>query len=311
MLDRGKYVIGPMPEQDRCFDARQVDAPEPAHRQHIVDPAIGAISQRLGIGFGQQPANSHVINNPAVRSGEFRTQGLKQAFGVVADLIRQRYQLGLNRCQPIVCPVAFADVESGHSVEPVQVLGVRWGKPNQDRRALYPFAQSSRTGEGVRTAAGAADNTETVDPQLVSDGAYIRSRVRDGPPAMTTRHAVARSVVADQPDTQPVQDARPWSRAGTAARRAVQQEDGHAVRPTPALHGHAAPIGNIDHLRHQGLPQSTGPPRPQQLPMAARANAQATTAIDKLNVRAPVPMLEGYSSKWTSAAAGWTLVVQL
>jgi MinD-like ATPase involved in chromosome partitioning or flagellar assembly len=266
MRDRGEHVILAVPQQDRDLDVLQREPPGLAKGQHVIDPAVRPVLHRFLVGPYELAVYRHIGDDPPVRVAHLRLERDQQALGVLADLIGALGQVGrqdlLSQDQrDAVVTVAgahfvFIDIRLRHAVEPVEVLGVRRGEPDQDGDAAQAIgADQGGAGERVRPAAGAAHHAELRKPQRVSDREHVTGRIGDRPSPGPAGIPVAWPVIADQLDAEPVQDTAPRDRPVAAARGSVQQEYRESFRVAPAVKTDAAPIGNLDYLRQSSLPE--------------------------------------------------------
>jgi len=127
----------------------------------------------------------------------------------------------------------------------------------------------------VRATPGTTNHSDLLSwTQRVSDRADIRCRIRYRPAVLTTGAAIPRSVVAYEPYAKLVQNASARPGPAATARRAMQQEDRHPIRRTPALHSRPAPVGNTDHLSHHSPLKLADLPGRARLPGLRREEAR-------------------------------------
>src|SRR2546430_11150560 len=86
-------------------------------------------------------------------------------------------------------------------LEPLEPAGVVRRDRGERRRRDQTFVATCRAGQGVRAAAGNAPRGEALEPELVRDLSDIGDATDDTPARGARRGAVARPVVADQPDS--------------------------------------------------------------------------------------------------------------
>lgn len=255
-----------MPDQDWTRDRGQVEHPFHAQRERVIDPAVRAMPECFGIGVGQQPLDGHLIHDPAVGAGELRAEFLQQQLGIVTDQLAAFGQDLGDRARIGVSPPVLGGVRCRHALIPIQAGGVRRRHPDQCGNALHPLAEPLGAREGVRCATGAAHYAEPVDAQSIGDHPYVCRRVGDTATGVTIRTAIARPVVADEPDAEPVENARARPRPAPASGGAVQEEDRNPVLGSDAVHSEVTPVRSGYRLCHSGLPrvslihQRHGPP---------------------------------------------------
>ena len=108
--------------------------------------------------------------------------------------------------------------------------------------------------QGVRGAPGPAHDAKSVNSEVIGDSLDVIGGVRDPAVRKPVRARVARPVIADQADAEPVEDNSARTRAIAASWRAVKEEHRLSVRVTQALHRQPSPIRSLDLLRHSSLP---------------------------------------------------------
>src|SRR6516162_1114574 len=135
---------------------------------------------------------------------------------------RSEVALGVLKC---------LNIRLGHPAEPVQAFSVIRRETAQRGDAYRPVTQvrGSGAGQRVRGAARSAYYAEPVNAEMVRDSLDVVGRVRDTAAFLAVRTGIARPVVTDQPDPEPVQEDSARPRTAERAWRPMQQEHGEPV----------------------------------------------------------------------------------
>ena len=142
------------------------------------------------------------------------------------------------------CPPKLLDVLRIHPREEVKVFGVVGSDPDDAGCSRHPVRQAGRDGKRVRAAARAANQRETLDPDVIRNRPDIVDAIDDASARMPFGTSVARAVVGNDSRSDirvvalvvvPAQ-ARSW--------RSVQREDGEAVGVAPLGIRKCAPIAS-------------------------------------------------------------------
>ena len=151
---------------------------------------------------------------------------------------RQSQGRAVRRC--------IADVRVAHAAEPVEALGLERCQADHRTGLSDTVGQLRGAGQRVRAAAGAAEDAELLDLQIVGDRLDIVGRVRDRPAGLAVGPAVTGAVEGDQPDAHRVEKPQFRHRLQPAAWRPVQEENGIPGRIARNPHREPAPIRCFD-----------------------------------------------------------------
>src|SRR5579872_4838565 len=103
----------------------------------------------------------------------------------------------------------------------------------------------------MRRASRSADYTEFADVKMIRDGLDIFGRIGNTAVLLAIRAWIAGPVIADQADSEPMQEDSARAGAAECARRPVQQK--HRMLPrwsTRDLDRQPVPAGALNHMRH-------------------------------------------------------------
>ena len=269
VCDRDEPVVGAVQKQHGSVDGRDVEAPGPEEREVVVQPAVDAVGEAVGSAL-QHLVRELVGQNLAIGRAEQRLEERDDVRGVrtpqlscvVLEEAPQR-RLAFEH-GPELHEVRFT--HAGQPVEPVGLVG-RHG--SQARCGRQPVAAERGARECVRATARDAPGREPLEPERVGDRldigrtvAHVSSRVPGGA-------AVARPVVADQPDALIAGERDPAAKEQPRGGRPVVDDDGRSVRIAVLVHREGASIPCVDSLGHGG--QLTPPAARRCAPRASRS----------------------------------------
>ncbi|GID90685.1 hypothetical protein Adi01nite_00970 [Amorphoplanes digitatis] len=243
-----------MPEPDRHIDLVELESPVTTHGHHVVDPPVRPAPHGLLIGLDEQRLDRRVVEDELIGGRHLRQQMVEQAARLGGGTQRLPQQPYLNRRQVRVARLGeLADVLRRHPREPVHP-GIVGRHADQGGHAVYPVRQQRRGGQGVRPSSRTADHAEALEAEAVGDRRDVRGGVAHPPVRVPIGAPVSRPVIRDQADATPVEDARPRSRSGAAARGAVQEEDRPPVGRAGVGGREEASIGGLHLVRRVGHP---------------------------------------------------------
>ena len=187
--------------------------------------------------------NSGLEASCPVDLGQLAEDLLDHVVRVGADAVDVGLEEGLDRLAALHRGAELLHVQVGEALVEVEVLGV--GRRRRDERADAddPVGQQGSAGQRVRRAAGAADDGEALEAELVGDRGDVGGRVGDRAAEMRVGAPVPGPVVGHSLDAVTLVEARVRVPREAAAGSAVREDHREAVLGAARDVGQRAAVG--------------------------------------------------------------------
>ena len=239
-----EHVQLALPEPCLGLDLLQVEAPGLGEGEVVVGPAADALPHGLHERLLHERAVLRAGDEPTVDLGQLGRDLVDHDVRVAEQLVPIDLEVRLDRFAPLERGAELLDVDVGEVGEEVEVGRVGRRRRDQGADTHDAISQERTAGERMGCAAGAADDREALEAELVRDRRDVRGGVDDRTAEMWVGSSIARAVVRDHPHAVVlVQRGIGVSRQATAG-SPVADEDRHPVgraaldeRQRPAVPG--------------------------------------------------------------------------